>query len=548
MRSSSYLPSRREYLASLVGLPLALAACRSAEKLPEIPCTFAPSAVEAGHRLKQHMPPTRPDQPLEAVDIVIVGAGAAGLSAAWRLSHASGLSVRVVELEDAPGGTSRSGQKDGIQYPWGAHYLPVPAIENRSLVRLLNELKLIEAVTPEGQVLVPEQYLVREPEERIFLHGSWYEGLYPKPGASAEDVRQLERFQTEVTRWVVFRDVSGRRAFTSPVSLCSDDAEVLALDRISFAQWMQEHGFNSWRLLWYADYACRDDYGTRLQETSAWAGLFYFASRIVAPGIESAPLMTWPEGNGRLIQGMLSRLEPPCRTGQLVTQIRPIGTAEGQPMHEVLTFDRHRTKPGGYLAKRVIFCAPLFLARHLIAFDTEPTWARMFDHSPWAVAQLHLSARPKSHGFPDAWDNVLIDSPSLGYVSATHQGLRDYGPTCWTWYYPLTGPDVRQERQRLLEGSPQDWLEAALVDLGRAHPGLRSLVTRFEVMRWGHAMVRPVPGLRRHLRMAQEPVGGIHFAHTDLSGMALFEEAHDHGVRAAEEVLAALGRSEESFR
>jgi hypothetical protein len=37
------------------------------------------------------------------------------------------------------------------------------------------------------------------------------------------------------------------------------------------------------------------------------------------------------------------------------------------------------------------------------------------------------------------------------------------------------------------------------------------------------------------------PWRGIHFAHSELSGMALFEEAFYHGVRAAEEVLAARG-------
>jgi hypothetical protein len=36
------------------------------------------------------------------------------------------------------------------------------------------------------------------------------------------------------------------------------------------------------------------------------------------------------------------------------------------------------------------------------------------------------------------------------------------------------------------------------------------------------------------------PVGKLHFAHTDLSGLALFEEAFDHGLRAAREVAAAL--------
>jgi hypothetical protein len=35
----------------------------------------------------------------------------------------------------------------------------------------------------------------------------------------------------------------------------------------------------------------------------------------------------------------------------------------------------------------------------------------------------------------------------------------------------------------------------------------------------------------------QKSVGRIHFAHSDMSGISIFEEANDHGVRAADEVL-----------
>ena len=57
-------------------------------------------------------------------------------------------------------------------------------------------------------------------------------------------------------------------------------------------------------------------------------------------------------------------------------------------------------------------------------------------------------------------------------------------------------------------------------------------------------MITPRPGFvwSGARARASESYRGIHFAHTDLSGVALFEEALHHGVRAAEEVLAAEGR------
>ena len=52
-------------------------------------------------------------------------------------------------------------------------------------------------------------------------------------------------------------------------------------------------------------------------------------------------------------------------------------------------------------------------------------------------------------------------------------------------------------------------------------------------------MISPRPnfvwsGIRER---AMKPYRNIHFAHTDLSGVALFEEAFYHGLRAAKEVL-----------
>src|SRR5204863_7171078 len=132
--------------------------------------------------------------------------------------------------------------------------------------------------------------------------GRWYEGLYLHAGASTEDKQQFDAFQKEINKWVGWRDAKGRRAFTIPTAYGSDDAEVTALDRTSMAQWMDNNGFNSPRLRWYVEYASRDDYGSLLRDTSAWAGIFYFAARVPKQGVEAEPLITWPEGNGKLVK------------------------------------------------------------------------------------------------------------------------------------------------------------------------------------------------------------------------------------------------------
>jgi hypothetical protein len=166
-----------------------------------------------------------------------------------------------------------------------------------------------------------------------------------------------------------------------------------------------------------------------------------------------------------------------------------------------------------------------------------------FQQGAWMVANLHLRGRPREEGFPMAWDNVIHDSPSLGYVSAMHQGDRERGPGVITYYYPLCDADPRAARERLLALDRDAWAEVALSDLERPHPEIRGLVERLDVMRWGHAMIRPRPGFiwGEARRAAAAPEDLVHFAHSDLSGIPLFEEAFYRGVRAAEEVLTGRG-------
>jgi len=536
--------TRRDILAAFLGAPAALAACRSPQTAQLPPGEIVGASDALGHRLRDGLRPQPSADAWQDTGIVIVGGGIAGLSAAWRLARAGFQQFALLELEPAPGGTARSGASAITAYPWGAHYIPAPQKENRALIDLLNEMGVLEGEDDDGEPIVAEQYLCRDPQERIFYKGRWYEGLYLRAGASPEDLRQLEAFQAEINRWVDWRDGRGRRAFAIPVAAGSDDAEITALDRLSMAQFLDKKGLTSPRLRWYVEYACRDDYGTTLENTSAWAGLFYFASRIKRAGEEAEPLITWPEGNGRIVAHFYRAISRNVKLGVAATEIAPIG-ANGRSRVEVTAIESETNRAVGFRADRVIFAAPQFMAHYLLRpyRDDPPAHISEFEYGAWMVANLTLRDRPFSLGFPLCWDNVLYESPSLGYVVATHQKGIDRGPTVFTYYYPLCDGDARLARASLLSADWAAWADVTLTDLSRAHRDIRGLVERLDVMRWGHAMIRPRPGFiwSGARQKAQQPIRGIHFAHSDLSGVALFEEAFYHGIRAAEEALASQG-------
>jgi glycine/D-amino acid oxidase-like deaminating enzyme len=533
--------TRREALAAFLGLPVALAACRSRES-PEFPNgEIVGASNEIGHRLRDGLSISPSQDQWERVGVVIVGGGVAGLSAARTLLKAGFEDFTLIELEPNPGGTAQSGSSSLVPYPWGAHYLPAPMKENHELVSLLDEMDILEGRTGDGEPIVKEQYLCRDPEERVFYRGRWYEGLYLRAGATSHDIAQFDAFYEEANRWAAWKDSRGRRAFAIPVASGSDDAEVTALDKITMSDWLAARGWDSPRLRWLIDYGCRDDYGLTIEQTSAWAGLFYFASRVTKSGEDAQPLITWPEGNGRLVAHLYKKAQPKTRLGLAVAEIIPV-EVNGKSGVDVIAVDHQEQTARGFHADRVIFAAPHFLTRYLIRpyRDNPPSHIAEFQYGSWMVSNLFLKSRPADRGFPLAWDNVLYESPSLGYVVATHQRGLDRGPTIFTYYYPMCDADPREARTKLLGMDWQTCADVTLTDLSRPHPDIRSLVDRLDVMRWGHAMIRPRPGFvwSEARRKAAAQYRGIHFAHTDLSGVALFEEAFYHGMRAAEETLA----------
>lgn len=540
--------NRRELITALLGWQVANSVGCSRASLPPAGQLLRTN-FEMGHKIRDGFRPEVAAGNFEEVDVVIVGSGIAGLSAAWRLLDAGFGDFVLLELESQAGGTARGGDSGGFAYPWGAHYVPAPMAGNRTLIKLLQELDVVEGFLADGSPLIGEQYLCRDPHERHYFDGCWHEGLYPFDGASPDDLRQLEEFRAEIDRWVESRDAAGRRMFDIPMTRGSDAAEVRALDQQSMAQWMDEKHWSSPRLRWLVDYACRDDYGLSMERVSAWAGLFYFASRVPAAGQESQSVITWPEGNGRIVRHLAERAASQLRCGHAVCEITR--SATGNDRLSVTAVDTERQNAFGFRAREVIFAAPQFLVSHLVRGfpELDERNRSAFQYGSWLVANVHVRDRPAENGFPMCWDNVIYGTKSLGYVTSTHQLGIDHGPTVLTWYYSFADVEAKITRQQMLQLTWSDWCDLVLTDLHVAHPDIDSLVTRLDVMCWGHAMIQPRPGFiwSRERREAAGAVGPLHFAGTDLSGIALLEEALYHGVRAAEEVLTALGHNHSSL-
>ena len=490
--------------AALVGLSL--------KGDSKIEGSFVNESFAIGHLLRDRAAFSAPKR-VEKVSIIIIGGGIAGLSAAWRLQKRGFKDFLLLEMNSEAGGNARYDQNEITAFPWAAHYVPVPGLQAQYVRELFEDLGVLK----DGQW--EERYLAYSPQERLFIYGRWQEGLEPSIGLTPKDREQFQGLES------LFADFRKTGAFTIPLE-AGKNSKLQELDKLSFSNWLVAKGFDSKFLHWYMNYACRDDYGALACDTSAWAGIHYFCSR--EP--DEKGLLTWPEGNGWITRRLLERVGEHVRTQQMVHRIK-------EERHGVSVF----AGDVQYKAEFVIFAAPTFLAHYLLE-----GFPRLNDfiYSPWLTANLTLNRYPESHGGEPTWDTVFFDSPTLGYVDAMHQTLSSHVErTVWTFYWALAEGSPAQNRQLLLDKDWHYWKEAILHDLERVHADIRQCVSRLDVMRMGHAMVRPAVGsiFSDERQRLSRRAGRIFFANSDLSGISIFEEAQYHGVEAAQEALSRLG-------
>ncbi|MBS0309111.1 MAG: NAD(P)-binding protein [Proteobacteria bacterium] len=471
-------------------------------------------------------------------DVVILGSGIAGLTAAWKLNKEQHHDFLLIEGPELYGNAAAS-HFGKLACPTGAHYLPVPSTELAHVREILYDLGILLR-NPQGErPYYDERYLLHAPEERLLFQGKWQEGLIPAEGAVGGDADEFQRFFKEIARIRNLRGKDGKRLFVLPMTLSSTDAEWQALDNITFKTWCEQHDFRSSALHWYLDYCCRDDYGARHDQVSAWAGLHYFCSRTgQADNASNGAWLTWPGGLQPLAEGMSKAAGQRRQAGTAINlKQTPTGV-------EALCVEWVDGKPRTFTvqARKAICAMPLYVASHVVPsikeYGFDPA-AHMPHHAPWLIANFLMKAFPAElpHA-PLCWDNVVYQGRGLGYVVSTHQDIRVTPPTqsIFSAYVALSERTPEDARKWLDRAAPDELLELASADLKAAYGWkLAACVERVDITVRGHAMAIPRPGFRTNpgLKALRELDGSILFAHADLSGFSVFEEASWWGYRAA---------------
>ena len=507
------------------------------------PCRWVGQQPSRGHRVRAAKSGSVPAPAVRRrADVLVVGAGVAGLAAARALQQAGIDDLVVLELEPVAGGNSRGHVMGGMACPLGAHYVPVPGEHAREVQALLSEFGL--ARWAHGRWQYDERHLCHSPQERLFIDGAWHEGLLPPAEPGSRTQRQYRLFGQAVAR--AQRDLG----FAMPTLRAAWTPAHARLDARLFVDWLSAEGLDEPRLLAHLDYCCRDDYGAGIRTVSAWAGLHYFASRhgFAVPGDESVerePVLTWPQGNAWLCERMSASLGARVLTDRAV-----LGLTIGRHGVDVRVQVEQDGGVEQWAARQVVLAVPLFVAARIWVNPPAALTqaAAQMQRAPWLVANLQLDgALLERIGAPPSWDNVIAGSAGLGYVDAMHQSLRPHaGPTVLSAYWALPA----QDRASLRDAQPPVWARRVLNDLSGVHPDLPQRVQAIDLARWGHAMAVPTPGLRgsrnlavlQDLSLSQSAGDRVRVAHADLAGYSVFEEAYTRGWLCGRSVAGALRR------
>lgn len=338
------------------------------------------------------MNPSRPAAPNDGDDpaIVIIGAGPAGLTAAYQLTKA-GIASVVLEAEDVVGGISQTAERDGWRFDIGGH-------------RFFTKVRPVEELWHE--ILAPEEFLQRPRMSRIYYQGKYYD--YPiKPLNALRNLGILEAIRCVVSYlWVRVR---------KPADTSTLEGYIAA----NYGWRLYEHFFKTYNeKVWGVPAsALSADWGAqRIKGMSLWSAVW-----------EPIRAKVRRRDKSRQVTSLIEEFEyPKYGPGMMWERCRDLVVAEGTEvlMETPVVGIRHE----GGRAVEVVAATPdggtrAVPADHVISSMPFPHLVRTMDPPPppeVLAAADQLGFRdfltvalvvPHAAGFPDNW--IYIHSPDV---------------------------------------------------------------------------------------------------------------------------------------
>jgi monoamine oxidase len=419
--------------------------------------------------------------------VIVVGAGLAGLAAAYELT-AAGHDVTVFETLLRPGGrvrTLREAFSDGLYAEAGAR------IFSDSYPRLLHYAKLLDAGEP-----VDWPYDLSAEERQLGPFGILMKHVSP----ALEEIGD-----PNLPDWRL-----------DPVK---------RYDQSTFNEFLRQQGASSQalellgRTFWFGEGA---DTTSALQYLVAYLAPFFLGQGFYA----------FRGGNDLLPRALAARLQDKIHYGATVVKIN-----HGPKGVEAVfrQSDAYQT----VAAEHLICAVPFSHLRHMeVSPPVAPEKDAVIQGLDYAsVARIYLQVSSRFWEKEKVSGSAYTDLPIMEVVEEPFPRPESPTPRAILGAY-VQGPKAR----RVGRMNESERIEFALEHMEKVHPGLRRYVEGGTSKFWGHgAYSQFAPGqMTSWLPLAARPEGRLHFAGEHTSRLAgLMEGALESGQRTAQEVSGA---------
>jgi monoamine oxidase len=427
---------------------------------------------EICHQLRDGHHFERPDATKKA-DIVIIGGGAAGLSAAYFLREKDWL---LLEKEDHFGGNAYQEEFEGQPYATGSAY----AYKDDYGDQLMREL---------GVKLLP----VDNPDPTIVNHtwvpDTWRTGIdkLPYPKEVRESFHKFVREMNKIDLRANFRELDSEpfSKYTAPYAP-------------EISQWFDGAGLSNW--------------GATTDETSAMLGI-----GTVQAAASDAPdsRVILPGGLGCVTHKLVEVLGPKHKERMLadaaVVAVVPDKDAVRVTYH-------HEGKLTTVTAKAVLMCTPKHItSRIVMGLPSEQKAAmRRYRYAPYPVVNLIFDKPVYNRGY-DTWcpGNSFTDFIVADWTVRNTPSYKQKN-NILSFYTPLRP----EQRSTLLdEGDCKNLAVRVLSDFQKLLPEFNVDPIEVRIFRRGHPMFMSVPGQYTKTRLAaSHPMDRIFFGNSDSGG------------------------------
>ena len=420
-------------------------------------------------------------------DVVIVGGGVSGLTAAYRLQHRDAL---LLEKEPHWGGNAYVMEYDGSVYATGAAFLEAKS----EAFQFAKEIGLdpLPVNSPDGSVINGE-----------FVPDTWGDGLnkLPYPPIVKDS---FKKFRKEMMN--VDLEKRGQELYTVPFS------SFMGVYAAEVKLWWDTFGPSNW--------------GATSNDTAATMGIEALQYAVLSSRSDNRH--TFPGGLGAITKKLAETLQP-VYGERMQANATIVAVVPGKEDVQVTYMLGSELKTVS--AKTVIMATPKFITRRIVEGLPEKQSEAMkaLRYAPYCVVNLIYNGAVFNRGY-DNWcpGNTFTDFIVADWVIRKKTGYKQKH-NILSCYTPLR----EQERARLLtEAGAKELAAEVLRDFQKLTPETNGIdPVEVHIYRRGHPLYMSTPGTYTQLQpLVRQPMDRVFFANTDSEGP---ESTTNEAIKAA---------------